>query len=412
MKNLTRDDCKQLISDGKLKSGEVYSYKQLCEIFGEKVTDGTSKKSQVKKWKHYFVFEHPENKKTHKPSKKFQFFGYKGDAVGEYWEKAYKGRQTEMPEEVKWMILHELRRRQICENEDIHAFSLHELYESVFCKYKAYIRWEKKVKKKYKLSTAEYRFFDRVVNERMRYYINKGFEDLEKDGVLEYGDCVVENRSIIYTDEKMIVDFDCIQKEALEKLGMTLGEVKTKGFWKELAYERKNICGRNLSKMKYVKIIDKPYYISCKIDFIGEEHAKQEIVGKFIAERCKASIDRRLQKYKEDLVGYETGEYTKKFCMKADVFKQRNYYTLLENSDEQLRECFELGIIDLTEEIEKQFDNYCQKGIFNLREDTEQLKQIYYEIIEEKTYKRKVEQEAEQEQNDGELTDAEVKLFE
>ena len=52
MKNLTRDDCKQLISDGKLKSGEVYSYKQLCEIFGEKVTDGTSKKSQVKKWKH------------------------------------------------------------------------------------------------------------------------------------------------------------------------------------------------------------------------------------------------------------------------------------------------------------------------------------------------------------------------
>ena len=56
----------------KIHIGEIYTYKQLCEIFDEQYKSGEAKKAQVRMWNRHFKWEYPINKKTKKPSKKFK----------------------------------------------------------------------------------------------------------------------------------------------------------------------------------------------------------------------------------------------------------------------------------------------------------------------------------------------------
>lgn len=56
---------------GILEVGKVYTYKELCEAFNEKVASGNAKKTQVKRWARCFSWEHPISKRTSRPSKKF-----------------------------------------------------------------------------------------------------------------------------------------------------------------------------------------------------------------------------------------------------------------------------------------------------------------------------------------------------
>ena len=55
-----------------LELNKIYSYAELCEALGEKTKAGDSKVAQLKEWTCFFKWEHPINKKTKKPSKKFQ----------------------------------------------------------------------------------------------------------------------------------------------------------------------------------------------------------------------------------------------------------------------------------------------------------------------------------------------------
>lgn len=56
-----------------LELNKEYTYSQICEIVGWKVTDGNSKKAQIKEIESAYEFYHPENKKTHKPKKSYIF---------------------------------------------------------------------------------------------------------------------------------------------------------------------------------------------------------------------------------------------------------------------------------------------------------------------------------------------------
>ena len=50
-----------------------YTYSQICEAIGWKVTTGNSKKAQIKEIESSFEFYHPMNKKTHKEKKSYIF---------------------------------------------------------------------------------------------------------------------------------------------------------------------------------------------------------------------------------------------------------------------------------------------------------------------------------------------------
>ena len=50
-----------------------YTYSQICEVLGWKVTDGTSKKAQINEIEKCFEFYHPMNKKTKKEKKSYIF---------------------------------------------------------------------------------------------------------------------------------------------------------------------------------------------------------------------------------------------------------------------------------------------------------------------------------------------------
>lgn len=56
---------------GLLEVGKEYSYKELCEAVYDKQTGGNGKKAQLKRWARCFSWEHPINKRTGNPSKKF-----------------------------------------------------------------------------------------------------------------------------------------------------------------------------------------------------------------------------------------------------------------------------------------------------------------------------------------------------
>lgn len=56
-----------------LELNKEYTYSQICETVGWKVTDGNSKKAQIKEIESAYEFYHPENKKTHKPKKSYIF---------------------------------------------------------------------------------------------------------------------------------------------------------------------------------------------------------------------------------------------------------------------------------------------------------------------------------------------------
>lgn len=56
-----------------LELNKEYTYKEICEELGWKVSDGNSKKAQIREIESAFKFFHPENKKTHKPKKSYIF---------------------------------------------------------------------------------------------------------------------------------------------------------------------------------------------------------------------------------------------------------------------------------------------------------------------------------------------------
>lgn len=56
-----------------LKLNQEYTYKEICNELGWKVSDGNSKKAQIREIESAFKFFHPENKKTHKPKKSYIF---------------------------------------------------------------------------------------------------------------------------------------------------------------------------------------------------------------------------------------------------------------------------------------------------------------------------------------------------
>src|SRR5699024_2954886 len=70
MKKLSKKEIKRLKQEekdlttlnnvkAKIKEGEIYKYKELCEIFNESPTDGNSKKSQLKDWKRFIDWTNP-----------------------------------------------------------------------------------------------------------------------------------------------------------------------------------------------------------------------------------------------------------------------------------------------------------------------------------------------------------------
>lgn len=56
-----------------LELNKEYTYKEICEELGWKVSDGNSKKAQIREIESAYKFFHPENKKTHKPKKSYIF---------------------------------------------------------------------------------------------------------------------------------------------------------------------------------------------------------------------------------------------------------------------------------------------------------------------------------------------------
>lgn len=56
-----------------LELNKEYTYKEICEELGWKVSDGNSKKAQIREIESAYKFYHPENKKTHKPKKSYIF---------------------------------------------------------------------------------------------------------------------------------------------------------------------------------------------------------------------------------------------------------------------------------------------------------------------------------------------------
>lgn len=56
-----------------LELNKEYTYKEICNELGWKVSDGNSKKAQIREIESAFKFFHPENKKTHKPKKSYIF---------------------------------------------------------------------------------------------------------------------------------------------------------------------------------------------------------------------------------------------------------------------------------------------------------------------------------------------------
>ena len=56
-----------------IELNKEYTYSQICEIVGWKVTTGNSKKAQIKEIESSFEFYHPMNKKTHKEKKSYIF---------------------------------------------------------------------------------------------------------------------------------------------------------------------------------------------------------------------------------------------------------------------------------------------------------------------------------------------------
>lgn len=56
-----------------LEIGKIYKYEELCNAVGEdKKGGGNSKQAQIKRWKRYFLWNHPISKRTGNPSKKFE----------------------------------------------------------------------------------------------------------------------------------------------------------------------------------------------------------------------------------------------------------------------------------------------------------------------------------------------------
>ena len=56
-----------------IELNKEYTYSQICEIVGWKVTTGNAKKAQIKEIESCFEFYHPINKKTHKEKKSYIF---------------------------------------------------------------------------------------------------------------------------------------------------------------------------------------------------------------------------------------------------------------------------------------------------------------------------------------------------
>ncbi len=56
-----------------LELNKEYTYPQICKLIGWKITDGNSKKAQIKEIESAYEFYHPENKKTHKQKKSYIF---------------------------------------------------------------------------------------------------------------------------------------------------------------------------------------------------------------------------------------------------------------------------------------------------------------------------------------------------
>ena len=56
-----------------IELNKEYTYSQICEIVGWKVTTGNSKKAQIKEIESSFEWYHPINKKTHKEKKSYIF---------------------------------------------------------------------------------------------------------------------------------------------------------------------------------------------------------------------------------------------------------------------------------------------------------------------------------------------------
>lgn len=56
-----------------LELNKEYTYKEICEELKWKVSDGNSKKAQIREIESAYKFFHPENKKTHKPKKSYIF---------------------------------------------------------------------------------------------------------------------------------------------------------------------------------------------------------------------------------------------------------------------------------------------------------------------------------------------------
>ena len=64
-----------------LELNKEYTYKQICEILGWKVSAGNSKKAQINEIESAYDFYHPINKKTHKEKKSYIFTVQKHELV-------------------------------------------------------------------------------------------------------------------------------------------------------------------------------------------------------------------------------------------------------------------------------------------------------------------------------------------
>lgn len=60
-----------MIQTNLLKTNQIYSYQELCELFNEQKKTGRSKQYQLKEWSRYFKFEKSINPKTNKVGNKY-----------------------------------------------------------------------------------------------------------------------------------------------------------------------------------------------------------------------------------------------------------------------------------------------------------------------------------------------------
>lgn len=185
-----------------LELNKEYTYKEICKILGWKVTDGNSKKAQIRNLESSYEFYHPINKNTKKPKKSYVFTKKLKDIELEDGRKN-NGRPSEYYDSFFETIFYYLHYNNgIIEKKTNQMFSMMGL-KKWFDEDVEDVPWDTEI---------NYDYLDTAMYQRRKYIVDSSLEKMKKASYIEWEHCLYIKNEKATEEENMLYE-ECIERE-------------------------------------------------------------------------------------------------------------------------------------------------------------------------------------------------------